>query len=112
MTIRIEILTDKFRSFGMNLLGVSKTHFPGVGGMKLGDIEFVYSGRKDGINRQGIGFMMNKEATKFCLGWEGINNRILIAHFITKKFRVSVLEVCAPVEPTDGFTSDSDKFYL
>ena len=55
---------------------------------------------------------MNKEAAKSCLGWEGINNRILIAHFMTKKFRVSVIVVCAPVEPTDGDTSDSDEFYL
>ena len=56
--------------------------------------------------------MMNKEADKSCLGWEGINNRILIAHFMTKKFRVSVIVVYAPVEPTDGDTSDSDEFYL
>ena len=41
--------------------------------------------------------MMNKEATKSCLGWGGINNRILIAHFVTKKFRVSVIVVCAPL---------------
>ena len=84
----------------------------GVGSMKLGDIEFVYSGRKDGVHRQGVGLMMNKEAAKSCFGWEGINNRILIAHFMTKKFRVSVIVVYAPVEPTDGDTSDSDEFYL
>ena len=65
--------------------------------MKLGDIEFVYSGGKDGVNRQGVGLMMNKEAVKSCLGWEGINNAILIAHFMTKKFRVSVIVVYAPV---------------
>jgi len=46
---RIDILTEKFRRFELNLLGVSVTHIPGVGSMKLGDIEFVYSGRKDGI---------------------------------------------------------------
>ena len=63
--------------------------------MKLGDIEFVYSGRKDGGHRQGVGLMMNKEAAKSCLGWEGINNRILIAHFMTKKFRVmSYSSIC------------------
>ena len=27
-------------------------------------------------------------------------------------FRVSVIVVYAPVEPTDGYTSDSDEFYL
>ena len=56
--------------------------------MKLGDIEFVYSSRKDGAHRQGVGLMMNKEAAKSCLGWEHINNRILIARFMTKEFRV------------------------
>ena len=54
------ILTDEFRRFELDLLGVSETHVPGVGSMKLGDIEFVYSGRKDGIYRQGVGLMMNK----------------------------------------------------
>ncbi|XP_065571512.1 craniofacial development protein 2-like [Artemia franciscana] len=31
---------------------------------------------------------------------------------MTKKFRVSFVAVYAPVEPTDGDTSDSDEFYL
>ena len=55
---------------------------------------------------------MNMEAAKSCLGWEGTNNRILIAHFMTKKFRVSFIVVHAPVEPTDRDTSDSSEFYL
>ena len=105
-------MTDEFRRFELDLLGVSETHISGVGSMKLGDIEFVYSGRKDGVHRQGVGLMMNNEAAKSCSGWEGINNRILVAHFMTKKFRLSVIVVYAPVEPTDGDSSDSDEFYL
>ena len=35
----------------MNLLGVSETHIPGVGSTKLGDMEFDYSGRKNGAHR-------------------------------------------------------------
>ena len=73
---RIDILTDKFRQSELDLLGVSETYIPGVGSMKLGDIEFFYLGRKNGVHRQGVGLMMNKEAAKYCLGWEGINNRI------------------------------------
>ena len=56
--------------------------------------------------------MMNKETPKSCLGCKGINNRILTALFVTKMFRVSVIVVYAPVELTDGNTSDSDAFYL
>ena len=106
----IEILTDESRRFKLNLLGVSEAHIPGVGRMKLSDIEFVYSGRKGGVHRQGVELMMNKEAAKSCLGWEGINNKMLIAHFITKMFRVSVIVVYTLVEPTDRDTCDSDLF--
>jgi hypothetical protein len=95
----IDILTEKFRRFELDLLGVSETHITGVGNMKLGDIEFIYSGWKDGVHRQGVELMKNKEAAKSYLGWGGINNRILIAHFINIKFRVSVVVVHAPVEP-------------
>ena len=70
----IDILTEEFRRFKLDLLGVSEPHIPGVGSMKLGDIEFVYSGRKDGVHRQGVRLMMNKKAAKFYLGWEGVNN--------------------------------------
>ncbi|XP_065557668.1 uncharacterized protein LOC136025570 [Artemia franciscana] len=55
---------------------------------------------------------MSKEAAKSFLGWEGIKNGILIAYYMTKKFRVSVTVVYAPVKPTDGDTSDSDEFYV
>ena len=51
---------------------------------------FVYSGRKDGVYRQEVGLLMNMGAVKSCLDWGGITNRILIAHLMTKKFRVSV----------------------
>jgi len=43
--------------------------------------------------------MMNKEAAKSCLGWEGIYNRMLVAHFTTKKCKLSVY---AAVAPTGG----------
>ncbi|XP_065575210.1 uncharacterized protein LOC136036808 [Artemia franciscana] len=96
----IDILTNKSRQFKLDLLGVSKTHIPGVGSMKLGN----------GVHRQGVGLMMNKEAAKSFLGWEGLNNRILIAHFMIKKFRVSVIVVYVPVELNDSDTCDSDEF--
>ena len=70
------------------------------------EIEFVYPGRKDGVHRQRLGLMMNKEAAKSCIGSEGINDRIIIAHFINKKFRVPDILVYAHVKPTDGDTSD------
>ena len=66
--------------------------------------------RQEGWGRQEVGLIMNKEAAKSCLGSEGINNRILIAHFMTKKLRLSVIVVYTSVEPIEGDTSESDIF--
>ena len=107
-----KFLTDKFRYFELDLLGVLETHIQGIGNMKLGNIEFIYLGRKDGVHRQGVGLMMNKEAATSCLGWEVINHRSLVAHFIAKKWRVSVIIVYAPIEPTDKNSTVSNEFYL
>jgi hypothetical protein len=60
-------LTDEFRRFELDFLRVSETHIPGVGNMKLGDTEFIYSGKKERGHRQGIGLIMNKEAAKSSL---------------------------------------------
>ena len=43
---RFDILTDELRKFCLDLLGLPET-YPWVGSLKLGDIEFIYSGRKD-----------------------------------------------------------------
>ena len=45
---RVDILTDELRRFGLDLLEASESHIPGVGSMKLSNIKFVYSDRKDG----------------------------------------------------------------
>ena len=55
---------------------------------------------------------MNKEAAKSFLSWEGVNNRMLVAHFMTKKCRVSIIVVYALVGLTGGDSSNSDKFYV
>jgi hypothetical protein len=81
---RIDILLDEFKRFGAELWRVSKIPIPGVGSIKLDDIEYIYSGRNDGIHRQRIRLKMNKKAAKSCLGKEGIDNRILIANVMTK----------------------------
>ena len=74
--------------------------------MKLGDIEFVFSGRKDGAHKQGVGLLMNKVAPKSFLCCKSTNNRMILARFVTKKCRVSVIVVYDSVELTDRDSSN------
>jgi uncharacterized protein (DUF2132 family) len=55
---------------------------------------------------------MNKEVADSCLGWEEINNRILIAGFMTKKSMSSIIIVYIPVEWINRDDNASYKFYL
>jgi len=61
-----------------------------------------------------VGLVMNKEASKSYLGWEGVNSRIRITHFIIKNCRVLEIESTgyAFVEPTDRDGCDLDQFSL
>ena len=64
------------------------------------------------MHRLGVGSLLYKKYVKSCLVWDGIDNKMLVAHFMTKNCRVVVIAVFAPVELTDGVSSDSDKFYV
>ena len=59
---RIDILTDEIRCLELNF---SRNSYPR--GKKHDNIEFIYSGRNDGVHRQRVGLMMSNEAAKSCL---------------------------------------------
>ena len=70
---RIDILTDDKQTIRTGLISSFRNSYPrGRRSVKLGDTEFVYSGRKVGVHTKGAGLTMDKEAAKSCLGWEGI----------------------------------------
>jgi hypothetical protein len=73
--------------------------------MKLGDHEFIYLGRKDGVHRQRAGLRVNKGTVKSGLAWESINNWMLDAHFMNKQCTVSIV-VYTHLEPTNGNSSN------
>ena len=54
--------------------------------------------------------MMNEEAIKSCLSWEGIDHRMLVVHFMTVH-GISHINIHAPIQLTYGDRSDSDKSY-
>jgi hypothetical protein len=49
---------------------------------------------------------LNTDAAKSCLLREAHNNRILVAHFMTKKLKISFVVVYAPVNRTNGNSGD------
>ena len=54
-------LSENISEYKLDLLGVTETHMPGTGSELLDNGSLlIYSGRTDGIRRQGIGLNLSK----------------------------------------------------
>ena len=107
VSYRVEV--SNFWSLELHLLLISEIHLPGLGNTKLDDVEQFHSEWKVGAHRQAVGLMMSKAAFVSRFSWKGINNWILVTHFMIKKCMIAVIVVFVPVEPTDGAISDSSE---
>ena len=51
------------RKMKIDIMGISETHWTGQGRLRLSNGEsIIYSGREDGLHRQGVGIMMSHKA--------------------------------------------------
>ena len=69
----------------INILGISETHWPGQGKTQIEDKTIIYSGRDDQIHREGVAFMLSKNAVRSLIDWTPVNERIIKARFSTHK---------------------------
>ena len=69
----------------------------------------IYSGRDDGMHRNGVAIMMSKLAESALLEWLPINNRIIKACFHSKFIKLTVIHVYVPT--MDAEEDDKDQFY-
>ena len=74
----------------------------GQGRFTSEQVNILYSGREE-HHYQGVGIMLNIEATKALVGWKPVNERIITARLCTKHAKVAVVQVYAPTESaSDG----------
>ena len=115
MPIVSDILTDKFRRFELDLLGVSEVYIPGVGGMKL-SWHRIYLLRQEEWGHMdseyGSWWIRKPAKSLFRAGDVLIIKYLLLILWLRKVQGIELQLVYAPVGQTDGDTSDSDGFYL
>ena len=103
-------LSQCISEYRLDLLGITKTHIPGTGTeiMDNGSL-LIYSGRTDGIRRQGVGLSLSKRIKNSLISYVPISERMLTARLHSKHLNISVVVVYAPTEAASE--NDKNEFY-
>ena len=103
-------LSQSLTQYNLDLLGITETHMPGTGTEVLenGSI-LIYSGRMDGVKRQGVGLSLSKRIKNSLISYIPVSERILTARLHSKQINISVVVAYAPTE--DASDTDKDQFY-
>ena len=67
----------------------------------------MYSGRSDGIHRDGVALFYSKRAATALIEWEPIDERLMVARFDATGTKMSIIMCYAPTEVTDDEVEDA-----
>ena len=107
--ISISIL-DEARRFDLDILGLCETHLSAKETLlNKGEYTIILSGRKDGINREGVGLLVSQQILQCLQSYETVSSIMMTAKFKLKEGMLNVIQVYAP---TSAYSEDdSDAFY-
>ena len=103
-------LSQCISEYRLDLLGITEAHILGTGTeiMDNGSL-LIYSGRADGIRRQGVGLSLSKRIKNSLITYMPISERMLTARLHSKHLNISVVVVYAPTEAASE--NDKNEFY-
>ena len=79
----------------VNILGISKLKWTGMGEFNSGDLYIYYSG-KESLRRNGVAIIVNKRVQNAVLGCNLKDDRMISVHFQGKPFNITVIQAYAP----------------
>ena len=107
----IALAAKEMTNRGIDIIGISETHWTGQGQMELADGEtIIYSGRDDDNHRQGVGILMSKAAARSLIDWTPVNERIIQARYHSQHIKLTLIHTYAPTEDAEEQTKD--EFYM
>jgi len=105
---RLDQVLEEMQKYKLDILGLSEVRWTGQGRFTSGQATILYSGREKD-HYQGVGILLNKNATKALIGWKPVSERIITARFATRHAKITVVQVYAPTESASD--SEKDSFY-
>ena len=92
---KLEVVKQEMARVTLNILGISKLRWTGMGEFNSDDHYINYCGQES-LRRNGVDIIVNKRVRNAVLGCKIKNNRMISVHFQGKLFNITVILVYAP----------------
>ena len=92
---KLEVVKQEMARVNINILGVSKLKWTGMGEFNS-DEHYIYYCGQESLGRNGVAIVVNKRVRKAALGCNLKNDRMISVCFQGKPFNTTVIQVYAP----------------
>ena len=92
---KLEVVKQEMAQVNVDILGISKLRWTGMGGFNSDDNYIYYCGQES-LRKNGVAIMVNKRARNAVLGCNLKNDRMISLRLHGKPFNITVIQVCAP----------------
>ena len=90
-----EVVKQETARVNINILGISKLKWTGIGEFNSDD-HYIYYRGQESLRRNGVAIVVNKRVQNAVLGCNLKNNKMISVHFQGKPFSITVIQVYAP----------------
>ena len=104
----LEVVKQEMTRVNINILGISKLKWTGMGEFYLDDHYIYYCGQES-LRRNGVAIMIIERVWNAVLGCNLKNDRMISVHFQGKPFNITVIQAYAPT--SNSGEAEVEQFY-
>ena len=105
---KLEMVKQEMTRVNVNILGISKLKWTGMGEFNSDDHYIYYCGQES-LRRNGVAIMVNKKVRNAVIGCNLKNDRMISVCFQDKPFNITVIQDYAPTSNVEE--AESEWFY-
>ena len=105
---KLEVVKQEMASVNVNILGISKLKWTGMGEFSSDDHYIYYCGQES-LRRNGVALMVNKRVQNAVLGCNLKNDRMISVRLQGKPLNITVIQVYAPTSNAEK--TEAEWFY-
>ena len=105
---KLEVVKQEMARVNMDILGISKLRWMGMGESNSDDHYIYYCGQES-LRRNGVAIIVNKKVPNAVLGCNLKNDRMISVRFQGKPFNITVIQVYAPTSNAEE--AEVERFY-
>ena len=95
---KFEVVKKEMARLNIDILGISKLKWTGMGEFNSGD-HYIYYYGQESLRRNGVAIIVNKRVQNALLGCNFKNDRMICVRFQGKPFNITVIQAYVTTQP-------------